>query len=64
MHEYDDNWKCACGFRLVTEANPNTTIVNIKAFVTPDGQTIQLRDSEKSETEESTKPTKKKKNAE
>ena len=62
MHVYDDNWKCACGFRLVTESGSDTSIVNIKAFVTPDGKTIPLREAEKSESEEDSKPGKRKKN--
>jgi len=60
MHEYDDNWRCACGFRLVTESDSDTSIVNIKAFVTPDGKTMPLRETEKSQPVEGTKPGKKK----
>jgi hypothetical protein len=52
MHEYDDNWQCRCGFRLVTEPDSNSAIVKIKAFVTPEGQTVALREGEGNRTED------------
>jgi len=64
MHVYDDNWKCACGFRLVTESGSDNSIVNIKAFVTPEGETIPLREAGKIEGDEEPKSGKKKKNEE
>ena len=54
MHEYDDNWQCSCGFRLITEPEPNTAIVKIKAFVTPEGQTVALSEGESNQTEDQT----------
>jgi hypothetical protein len=42
MHEYDDNWQCRCGFRLITDSQAGGAVVNIKAFVTADGQTVAL----------------------
>jgi hypothetical protein len=64
MHEYDDNWQCRCGFRLITESDPKTSVVNIKAFVTPDGQTVALRGSEENQTDATAKPARKKKDEE
>jgi len=42
MHEYDDNWQCRCGFRLITDSQAGGAVVNIKAFVTPEGETVAL----------------------
>jgi hypothetical protein len=64
MHEYDDNWKCRCGFRLITESDPATAVVNIKAFVTPDGETVALRDRVENQTDATAKPAKKKEDME
>ena len=61
MHEYDDNWKCRCGFRLITESDPKTAVVNIKAFVMPNGETMALRGNEENQTDTTTKQAKKKK---
>ena len=60
MHVYDDNWRCSCGFRLITDSDPKTAVVNIKAFVTPNGQTVALRAGEENQKELTGKPEKKK----
>lgn len=60
MHEYDDNWKCSCGFRLVTELDQETWVVNVKACVTPDGERVSLGDSPRAE-EGTAKQTRKRK---
>ena len=44
MHEYDDDWKCKCGFRLITHIDPQTGRMNVKAYVTPDGKTVALQE--------------------
>ena len=64
MHEYDDDWKCRCGFRLITESDPKTAVVNIKAFVTPNGETMALRSTEENQTDTNVKEAKKKKDEE
>ena len=67
MHEYDDNWKCRCGFRLITESDPKTAVVNIKAFVTPNGETMALRSNQENQTDQTdatAKQAKKKKDEE
>ena len=51
MHEYDDNWQCKCGFRLITDTQGGGAVVNIKAFVTPEGQTVALRHGSDEEVE-------------
>ena len=43
MHEYDDDWKCKCGFRLITDIDPQTGRMNVKAYVTPNGKTVALQ---------------------
>ena len=40
MHEYDDEWKCKCGYRLVAELDAKTGRLNVKACVTPEGEKI------------------------
>jgi len=51
MHEYDDNWQCKCGFRLITDTQGGGAVVNIKAYVTPDGQKVALRHERDDEAE-------------
>ena len=60
MHQYDDNWQCRCGFRLITELDQETGIVNVKACVTPEGETLSLGDSQRA-TEGTTKQSRKRK---
>jgi hypothetical protein len=43
MHEYDDDWKCKCGFQLITDIDPETGRMNVKAYVTPNGRTVALQ---------------------
>ncbi len=40
MHDYDDEWKCKCGYRLVAELDAKTGRLNVKACVTPEGEKI------------------------
>ena len=40
MHDYDDNWKCKCGYRLVADLDERTGRLNEKACITPEGETI------------------------
>jgi hypothetical protein len=64
MHEYDENWKCSCGFRLIIDPKSEAAVVNIKAFVTPNGETVELRSGKESETDATAKPSRKKKSPE
>ncbi len=42
MHEYDENWQCKCGCRLITEFDPQTRNLIVKAYVTPEGETVLI----------------------
>ena len=42
MHEYDENWLCKCGCRLITEFDPQTRNLIVKACVTPEGETVLI----------------------
>jgi len=42
MHEYDENWRCKCGCRLITEFDPQTRNLIVKAYVTPEGETVLM----------------------
>jgi hypothetical protein len=44
LHEYDDNWQCKCGFRLIMDSEEKTGKMRVKAFITPDGKTIGVGD--------------------
>jgi len=45
MHEYDENWKCQCGFRLVTEFDQKTKLLDVKGCVTAEGETVAFAKS-------------------
>jgi hypothetical protein len=45
MHEYDDNWRCKCGYRLIADYDQKTGRMNVKAYVTPEGETVPLGES-------------------
>jgi hypothetical protein len=40
LHEYDDNWKCRCGQKLVVDIVEGN--IKIKGFMTPEGEFVQL----------------------
>jgi len=42
MHEYDDNWQCKCGFRLITDLDSKGGWVQVKACVTSNGKITPL----------------------
>jgi len=44
LHEYDDQWQCKCGFRLIMEIDEKTGRMRVKACMTPDGKTISMGD--------------------
>jgi len=42
MHEYDDNWQCKCGFRLITDLDSKSGWIQVKAFVSSNGKVRPL----------------------
>jgi hypothetical protein len=50
MHEYDEKWQCKCGFRLIAQIEPETGRLNVKAYVTPEGKTIEFEKHDESPT--------------
>lgn len=53
MHEYDENWQCKCGYRLIANYDQKTGRMSVKAYVTPDGETVPLGETSRT----SEKPT-------
>ncbi len=46
VHEYDENWRCRCGFRLITEFDEKTRVLNVRGYVTSEGETVTFSKSE------------------
>lgn len=44
LHEYDDDWKCKCGQKLVVEILDGK--LQIKGFKTPDGKFVPLSEAQ------------------
>ena len=44
LHEYDDNWKCKCGQKLVVDILEGK--ITIKGFMTPDGKFVPLSEAQ------------------
>lgn len=40
LHEYDDDWKCKCGQKLVVEISDGK--ITVKGFITPDGKFVPM----------------------
>jgi len=59
LHEYDDNWTCKCGQKLVVDASDGK--IRVKGFVTPDGKFTPMSEAQ-GPAEEERKPTKTEKN--
>jgi hypothetical protein len=51
MHDYDDNWKCKCGHRLVTDLDQKTGRLNVRACVTREGKIIPFGENVAEDTE-------------
>jgi hypothetical protein len=57
MHEYDDNWQCKCGYRLIADFDSKTGRMKLIAYVTPEGKTVPFGENLK-ENEKPKQPTK------
>jgi hypothetical protein len=44
LHEYDDNWKCKCGQKLVVDISEGR--ITIKGFMTPNGKFVPLSEAQ------------------
>jgi hypothetical protein len=47
IHEYDGNWQCKCGFRLITEFDVESQRLIVKAYVTLEGKTVPLGEEDR-----------------
>jgi hypothetical protein len=53
LHEYDENWKCKCGQRLVVDVSNGE--VKVKGFMTPGDKFVPLSEAQGSTDHKSSK---------